>query len=497
MSVLDFLDPTMFDSAYGNILPLLDCESVHAICRELQYAIRDEQQVFVYGDYDMDGFCSMLVWREVFAMLNAKPPVFFKYSSRTHLLDRDIIRQVGASSCKLVLICDTGSSIEDYGILNILKLYGYLPAVIDHHVYYSDYGKDKHSTLMFNSYEERALFGGHEVSGAYASLLVANVLCEKYMGVSIPFGAKVAALASMYADVVDMSTPVARALYNSTVYPPLTAPLLFSGLNKYNYWIGRRLFSYIISPKINGCFRTGSFDLLNSCVAESDKYKLNNLVEQLVTVHSDSRKFTRSLLPLFSQEVVGDFMVFCYDNSTDAGVVRNFTGVVATMLAKQELRAVVVLVKLDKMYVGSVRDYYQRDLLSSFKLFCDAGGHPPSFGISFQDMTEFKRHLQHLNSNNVVGSGKSYTSLSSGLLSDIGDIRALALYNEYMNVRPTVVLSHTCNGVKLLRKTNYNYYYDVGLPGGMSVMTSRRLADNVQVMLEPVICRGVELREMV
>lgn len=62
MSVLDYIDPTVFDPVYKGKLPMLVSPNVDKICREIYYAIKAQEPIFIYGDYDMDGFCAAKVW---------------------------------------------------------------------------------------------------------------------------------------------------------------------------------------------------------------------------------------------------------------------------------------------------------------------------------------------------------------------------------------------------------------------------------------------------
>ena len=177
--------------------------------------------------------------------------------------------------------------------------------------------------------------------------------------------------------------------------------------------------------------------------------------------------------------------------------IRDFTGVIATQIAEEEKAMVVAVVRDNRIYSGSYRDFYNREMLSTFKLFSTAGGHPPAFGLAFTSLSDFTRHLQLLAGQLETEYEKPYITLNSGVLSEEIDFDALALYNEYMNVRPSVIISHTCSVPKLLRSTNWNKYYDVGLPTTKPLMTPRHLLSGAHILIEPAICRGVELREMV
>lgn len=497
MSVLEFLDSEMFTSPYNNEIPLISNERVDAICEELSYVVNTGEQVFVYGDCDMDGFCAAMIWKEVFSLLHAPAPAMFNYVRRNHSLDASIVEQVRAAGTRVVIICDTGSSIEDRRILNLLQMEGYQTIVIDHHVYQGDYFADARTRLMFNAYEELTALSNCEISGAYASLIVAKVLCEKFMKSALAYNAKVFALASMYSDVVDMSSPVARALYNSVASARAEGPQMFRELNQWNYLIGRRLFSYIIVPKVNGCFRSERFGLLNQALLAADRYKMHDVCEHMAATHDEVRKLTIGFVPQFERTRIGDIVLCVHEVTEKTRMlhIRNYTGVVAAKIAEEELTAVIVVVKDANGYEGSFRDYYNRKLLSTFNLFCQAGGHPQAFGLSFPDIDEFIRHLRFIGDKLSSNFEKPFVTLDSGMIEAESDLDALALYNEYMNVKPSIVVSHTCRNTKLIRKTAYNKYYTVGLPGNVEVMTTRFLSDNDTVLLEPAICRGVELRE--
>ena len=498
MSVLDFIDSDVFTPVYRNDVPMISSPRIEAICQELQFAVQNNETVFVYGDYDMDGFCSVMVWKEVFALMGAKPPVTFKYVDRTHSLDKDIIRQLKNTDARVVIICDTGSSVADRTLIRMLVNLGYTPIVIDHHSFEGGYMAECEYSLLFNSFEEKRFLDGCEVSGAYASLLVAKVLCEKYMGCALAFNAKVFSLASMYSDCVDMSSKMARALYSAVASANVKGPTFMSELNSWDYLYGRRFFSYIVAPKLNGCFRSGNLDLLNRAMSADNKFQMRDIARDLQDVHTEASTRTKAFVKEFSRERFGDIVLCIHELTEETSLlnIRNFTGVIATQIAEQEQSAVVVVVKDNRVYYGSVRDYYNRDLLGTFRLFCQAGGHPSAFGISFASMIEFRRYISQLGDKLTAGYEKPYVILSSGVIEGEDDLNALALYNEFMNIKPKVLVSHKCDNPRLVRSTKFSKYYDIGLRTTKALMTKRPLIAGSTVLIEPAICRGVELREM-
>ena len=498
MSVLDFIDSDVFKPEYDNDVPLIQSPNIDGICREVKYAIKNGEVILVYGDYDVDGMFSMLVWKEVFALLRAKAPVLFEYRSKTHRIDKDLLEQARAVDAKLVIICDTGSSEEDRAMLNALATEGRTPIVIDHHVFEGDYNLWTKYYHIFNSYSESKALGGAEVSGAYACLLVAKVLCEKFMDSSLAFNAKVYALGSMYSDVVDMSSPVARALYSSVAVANAPGPDFLTALNEWNYLYSRRFFSFIVAPKLNGCFRMERVELLNRIVQCNERWKYEKICEELQQVHSEAKQLIKGFVRMYSRTKVGEVMLCIHEanEETRALNVRNFTGVVATQIAQEEKCPVVCVVYDNHTYSGSYRDYYNRGLINLFSLFCECGGHPSAFGLEFSNLSEFKRHCLGMSEHLDVSVERPHIILNSGVIETEADLDALALYNEYANVKRSVVISHNCRSLVLKRSTKHSKYYDVGLPTQKPVMAKRTLLAGSTILIEPALCRGVELREM-
>lgn len=498
MSILEYINSDVFTPVYDNDVPLIRSPRIEAICKELYNAILNGEEIFLYGDYDMDGFCAVNVWIETLKVLYNVRPCVFRYRARTHALDQDIIRQAQESSASVVIINDTGSSIEDRQALSLLRSAGKTPIVIDHHLYQGDYLLDCESRLLFNSYEEKNILGA-EVSGAYAALLIAKVLCDAHFGKALPFNAKVFALASMYSDCVSLSSDLGRALYNSVAMTKAPGPDFFVALNQWNYCYSRQFFSFIVAPKINGCFRTEQLQTLNSVFDATDRYRVRSVCSELVKIHEEAREIAALLTPKFTRERIGDITVCTHEvtDETRSMHIRNFTGVIATRVAEEEQSLCLTVVKDGRHYEGSVRDYYSRNVIDHFKLFCQAGGHSSAFGVMFADLQEVKRHLVMLNKYLSCEISKPYITINSTLIENDADINAIALYNEYMNTESSAVVSHVCTGVKLARSTMYNKYYQVGLPTSKLLMTKRTLLDGSTILIEPAICRGVELREKV
>ena len=492
------IDCSVFQQS-NYLIPELHADSIDTCCKQLKYAILTNSKIFIYGDYDVDGLMSMFVWKSVFTSIGYNNFRLYEYTSRTHAIQNDIVQQAEDYGADYIIICDTGSSICDRVILRNLQAKGRETIVIDHHACEYGYKNMKEETCVFNSYEERAVLNNDRVSGAYACLLVANVLCNKYLQVLLSSDARYFALASMYSDIIDMSSNTAIALYNNVILQKSNPPKLFYALNQSNYKIGRRFFQYMVAPALNNCFRSGAFDLLNQLTTTDDNYTIIQTIRKISEMHEKTRNLVRAIHDGISKKKCGAITLCFYDNNTMgiAGDLSGYTGLLANMVASEVGGAVVCLTKVVGGYKGSLRDQQGRNFLSAFSSFAEVGGHPSAFGIRISEnkFNIFLKSVEILGKTFSQNSMPRFTVISSEYIQDIDDLKVLALYNEFMNTKNMIYIRLHCSNVILHHKTNWYKYYNVGLP--LHVKTVMPLITGSNIFLEPCICQGIELREVV
>lgn len=481
------------------MIPELHSESLDSCCKQLKYAILTKSRIFIYGDYDVDGLMSMLVWKSVFVSIGYNNFKLYQYSLRTHAIQGDIVQQASDYNADYVIICDTGSNLNDRVILRKLKALQMEVIVIDHHTCEYGYNNMKEEAYVFNSYEERIVLNNDRVSGAYASLLVANVLCSKYLQVLLSSDARYFALASMYSDVIDMSSNTAIALYNNVILQRGVPPKILQALNTSNYKIGRRFFQYMVAPALNNCFRAGAFDLLNQLVTADDPYMITNIVKRISEMHEKTRNLVKVIHSNTTKKKFGALTLCFYENNVSETMtdLSGYTGLLANMVASEVGGAVVCLTKVAGGYKGSLRDQQGRNFLSAFSSFADVGGHPSAFGIRIAEnkFNIFLKSVEILGNTFSQNAIPRFSVISSEYIQDMDDLNVLALYNEFMNTKSMIYIRLQCSNVILHHKTSWYKYYNVGLP--VHVKTVMPLIVGSNIFIEPCICQGVELREVV
>lgn len=497
-SILEtYLDCNIFQPTNVDI-PYIKTKSIVSICEELHFAILTGARVMLYGDYDADGLFSMLVWKEVFDCIGYSNYFLYQYTKRTHHISPFIVQQAIHGNAEYIIICDTGCSVEDQNVLTSLKQYGLNIIVIDHHSSKYDYDALQREINVFNSFEEQDALNGDAVSGAYAALLVANVLCLDFLHKPLANNAKCYALASMYSDVVDLSTKIGVALYNNVVLQKLSMPAFMRAFNRYNYRIGKRFFQYIFNPPINACFRSEHFEDLNFLLSQKVIYKKEKCIENILELHQFYSKLAATYSFKFTQERFGNLLCCVYNLEEGEKFVhiRNFSGLIANNIASAENCAVVVLFKMKNNYQGSFRDPFKRNFLSFFELFCNAGGHPPAFGITvpLDKIDFFKKNLIEMGARTSDNKDEKYIYIPSECIETISDLQIVALYNEYMNTNKSVVLKVICKKVSLIKSTSFYKYYNVDLP--LQVTCVSPLMRGSILLVEPCICKDIQLKEV-
>ena len=57
------------------------------VLQRILYAIEQGERIFVYGDYDVDGLCCLLAWKDFFSSFNYGQVNYYHYAKRTHQID--------------------------------------------------------------------------------------------------------------------------------------------------------------------------------------------------------------------------------------------------------------------------------------------------------------------------------------------------------------------------------------------------------------------------
>lgn len=383
-------------------------ENSDTVYNAINDILKTNAKVLVYGDYDTDGLMCIKVWEEFFNLIGFTNYKTYRYSERMHTLDPKAVREALEEKYEYMVISDTASSeICEGGLIHRLLKFGVKPVVIDHHqtIYeYKDYPKD--CAIVNNTIENRMYPDREEIrlsAGALCFVVLDYYISQYYPKVDTNL-LSAYALISLYADSIDMSGTINRAIYyKATQLSRRELPSSVSLFMTPNSKFGRRFIEFQYTPRINCVFRNEMFPLLNSYVSlknNKDIPKMVKRVDMLTSLHLDLVKVIGQVADIIEYEVLDNFILAnlnSVNNFIDIETYKlyNYTGLVANRLAERFGKPAVVWCMWDGEIKGSFRDLLSRSYLKTFQQFCVAGGHDPAFGFHLQPL-EFENFLRFI-----------------------------------------------------------------------------------------------------
>lgn len=432
--------------------------------------VEKNRSVFVYGDYDIDGLYSALTVKESLEKMGCTKVTVYNYKKRTHQLDPLAMVEIIQSLPDYVVICDTGSSeIEK---LKILTSYGIKCIVLDHHncnfgysEFYEVFGE---SVAIVNTTIENDLLGRKEfeLSAGALTFCVMEKVGEK-LGFDLSVYSSYA-LVTLYSDCMRMGNRLNRSIYyRATSLEELpTNIVIFMHVNSKFF---SRFVQFTLAPKVNACFRSENFDVLNRCFFNSaNAVEKSACIEMINSIYSDSRENIAVISDLIKYDELENFVIAdlttvekFYD--VKANKLWNYTGLVANRISDKFKKPTIVYCKTQHFYKASFRDVAGGNYLQVFKQFCQANGHAAAFGIkiSFFELNSFLKSIGRLDRNyNSKKIENSPIRLVVGRRCDARLIHQAALYNEFSGQDvPTILLEKLFTADMMGGRTNYYFLY--------------------------------------
>lgn len=122
-----FLNPSLDDLIEADLLPDMD-KAVDTICRHA----RDGSRIVIYGDYDVDGLCSVTMLLQFLQLAGLDPSHYIpRRGGAGYGVHADVLRKLHAEGAGLIITVDCGvSSVAETEVANEL---GLDMVITDHH----------------------------------------------------------------------------------------------------------------------------------------------------------------------------------------------------------------------------------------------------------------------------------------------------------------------------------------------------------------------------
>jgi single-stranded-DNA-specific exonuclease len=380
---------------------------MHHAVERLLAAIRAQEKILIYGDYDVDGTVSVVILKRAIEMAGGQASFHVPHRLRDgYGMHADVIERAAAMGVALIISVDTG--IRASAVVEAARERGIDVIITDHHLPDAELPP---ALAVLNPNRRDCLYPDKNLCGAGVAFKLVQALlatldwpAEKLARVLKSF-LKLVAIATV-ADVVPLvgenRVIVKHGLdgLQRAKNPGLRALLELSGLLNGRAPSARQV-AFQIAPRINAAGRMDDAQNAIRLFLTDDPELARALASQLHSLNQERRDTEAEIVKLVLAECAGVPVTDDQCALVFSGVNwhRGVVGIVASRLVDRFSRPVFVLSEEDGVAQGSGRGipvFHLLDALESMPdLFTRFGGHRQAAGVSLaaELVPEFRRRL--------------------------------------------------------------------------------------------------------
>jgi single-stranded-DNA-specific exonuclease len=375
-------------------------------CQRINQAIKDQELITVFGDYDADGVGSAVILTTVLEKLGAKAGAYLPHREKEgYGLNQAAIKELAKNKTKLIITCDCG--ISNYDEVSLANEKNVDVIVTDHHAL-----PDKlppavaiiHPQVKGETYPFKYLAGGGVAFKLAQGLLKKADMATEEKEKSEKWLLDLVAISTV-ADMVPLlgenRTLVKYGLIVLQKTKRLGLQKLIAVSSIEPEKIDAVTIGFGLAPRINAAGRMDHANLAYYLLKETDSSKAEKLANDLNQSNLDRQRLTEQTFREAKNKKVDlkQKLVFVYQPDWPAGL----TGLVAGRLARDYNRPCFCLTNIDQdSIVGSGRSVPGFDIAASLKELSDLllrfGGHPQAGGFAMkkENLDDFIAKMQAL-----------------------------------------------------------------------------------------------------
>ncbi len=384
---------------------------VNKILNRIKTAIKANQPIVVYGDYDADGICATAtLWETLYQL--TKHVIPFIPHRQTHgyglsikgideilsshkpprIAEQSSLRGKQATSHKLLIIT-VDNGIVAHKAVEYANKQGIDVIITDHHVP----SKTTPPAL--------AIFHSTQLAGAGVAWCLSQIISHEFNRPSVE-NLELATIGSV-ADMVPLQglnrSLVKHGLQKLANSQRIGLQALFqaASLNISAHPVGTYEINFVIAPRLNAMGRIGhALDSLRLLCTKNAK-KAQELAQSVSTMNEDRKQLTEDQL-LHAKEIIGETtdskILIVSHESYHEGVI----GLIAGKLVETYWRPAIVLSLGESISKASARSIPGFNIIKALRAMShhlvDAGGHPMAAGFTIETskITAFTAELQQL-----------------------------------------------------------------------------------------------------
>jgi len=387
-----FLNPAHYVPASANDLPDMD----QAVSR-VQKAIRQGERILVWGDFDVDGQTATALLVEALRGMGARLTYHIPNRfSEGHGIALPKLKELFDGGVELLLTCDTGISAHE--AVDYAESRGVNVVITDHHALPDTLPAARAVVNPMRLPEHHPL---RELSGVGTAYKLVEALHGGTEQESLLDLVALGLVADVMVQVDDTRYLLQRGLnvLRQASRPGLRAMMERARINPAE--LNEEHIGFEIGPRLNALGRledaTPAVDLLTTSDAET----IAVLVNRLEGLNAERKLLTHQVYAGAKAQIERDPSLLDYAALVIAypGWHTGILGIVASRLAEQYNRPVVMLSTSDGIAHGSARSVEGCDITAALRRHSDLlnrfGGHTMAAGLSLPEanLMEFRRAL--------------------------------------------------------------------------------------------------------
>jgi single-stranded-DNA-specific exonuclease len=367
-------------------------------------AITENQLIYIYGDYDVDGTCATSLLYLFLKELNACVDFYIpKRLEEGYGISKEGLDIIKSKNTSLVIAVDCGITAVDEA--EYAKQIGLDLIICDHHQ-----PKDKipDALAVLDPIKPNCNYPFKFLSGAGVAFKLAQGISDRIGKRELPLKyLDLVALAGA-ADIVPLTgenrvlVKEGLDIINSTPRPGIEALIKSAGINKGSLTSGQIVFT--IAPRINAVGRLGDARRAVELLITDDENQANELAKVLEEENYERRKidvdtfdYANSLVEN-SLDLKKELAIILHQEEWHPGVI----GIVASRLVEKYYRPTIMLTTIDGVAKGSARSINNFNIYEALKKCEDVllhyGGHKAAAGLAIQldKIDEFKQKFNQI-----------------------------------------------------------------------------------------------------
>ena len=405
----------------------------------LNNSIKNNEKIFILGDYDVDGCVSTSLLINFLKNFNVKIEYYIPNRfSDGYGATIKLIKKIGMKKPNLVIMLDCGSNANES--IKFLKSKNIKTIVIDHHEIYKPYPSTEclinpKKICNYNEYD-------YFCTSALTYFLIDKIIKEKKIKYSLDESLSYVLLATI-SDVMPLRK-LNRIIANNVIRKKiLDNTYLFKKILEYKK-LKKKIevedLGFLVGPILNAAGRLeDSNQVVNLLTSDNLKPK-NLMIEKLISLNNKRKNIENLSIKEMNLNKIKnkrDYVLVEFEKMINEGII----GIIASRLKEYFNKPTVILTKSSNIYKASARSTYNFNIGKYIKkgidnnIIISGGGHnlAAGFTIKKEKIKDFKKFINDSFKKNNQDLKKNYISKISfkAINTDfLSDIRKLSPFGE-------------------------------------------------------------------